>query len=126
MENSLFKYKAELEKVVDGDTIFVTLDMGLNIFQKKFKIRYARIDAPEIGDAATREDGIKSKKYLESLLLNNEIIIDVLLNKKDKYGRYLCEVYSNHNGNWINTGDDMLNTGNAILYKGFIETEFIY
>ena len=42
-----FVYHAELERVVDGDTIDVTLDLGFNVKLHKQRCRLAGIDTPE-------------------------------------------------------------------------------
>ena len=42
-----FVYNAILERVIDGDTIDVTLDLGFNVFLKKQRCRLAGIDTPE-------------------------------------------------------------------------------
>ena len=42
-----FIYHAELERVVDGDTIDVTLDLGINVNLHKQRCRLACIDTPE-------------------------------------------------------------------------------
>ena len=42
----MYTYKAKLQRVVDGDTIDATIDLGFDIFVKK-RIRFAGINAPE-------------------------------------------------------------------------------
>ena len=42
-----FVYQATLERVVDGDTIDVTLDLGFNVKLHKQRCRLAGIDTPE-------------------------------------------------------------------------------
>jgi len=130
MEDTLYKYRyiAELKRVVDGDTIVVDLDLGLDIKFCDFKIRYARINAPELR-GESREDGLKAKEFLEMTLIDAPMIVVPLKKYKDKYGRYLCEVYTvSPDGSWTNTNDVMVNMGHAAYYKdpAELEAEFTY
>ena len=70
-------YKVEVVDVYDGDTI--TIDIN----DRHVRIRLAGIDAPEL-NAKTQEEkneAIQSRDYLESLLLDKEIV--VLFEKSD-------------------------------------------
>ena len=42
-----FVYNAILERVIDGDTIDVTLDLGFSVKLHKQRVRLAGIDTPE-------------------------------------------------------------------------------
>lgn len=44
---SIWTYKAKVERIVDADTIDVSIDCGFHIYTRK-RLRLARIDAPEI------------------------------------------------------------------------------
>ena len=80
-------YKAYLERVVDGDTIRVTIDLGFATFHREI-IRLRGIDAPEIGG----KEGKKSCKILQSILKNAPFLI-IKTSKIDIYGRYVADVY---------------------------------
>ena len=64
-----FIYHAELEKVVDGDTIDVTLDLGFNVKLHKQRCRLAGIDTPEsrTRDLAEKALGKKASARLKEL-----------------------------------------------------------
>lgn len=68
--------------VVDGDTLWFLND------GKKEKLRLSQIDAPE----RSQPYGSEATQFLEQLVLDKEITID-LQDKKDRYGRYLGEVF---------------------------------
>jgi len=126
MDESIYKYKAELERVIDGDTIVITLDLGLNTYKKKFKVRLARINAPEMKD---KPFGLQSKTFISNTLFNKEIMIETLSDKKDKWGRYLGEIYVLGLDGWSNVNDLMVSKGEASMYKGLFEDQlenFIY
>ena len=69
--------------ITDGDTF-----TAINKDNLQLKIRVYGIDAPEKKQAY----GSKSKDYLSSLIFGKNITIDV--QSKDRYGRYVANVYS--------------------------------
>jgi len=92
MNINLYQYRAFVTKVYDGDTITVEIDLGFNSFIKGEKVRLNRINAPEI-TGNTREKGLLTRDYLCSLILEKEILLETIKDKKGKYGRYLGEVF---------------------------------
>ena len=79
-------------KVVDGDTVYGDVDLGFNIGFKKMEFRLSGINTPET-KGATREAGLTSKKFVEDAILNKEVIIVTKKDGKEKYGRYLAEIF---------------------------------
>ena len=80
-------YKAYLEKVVDGDTLNVILDLGFNIRHKEI-IRLAKINSPE---RKTLEGKNASQKLSEIL---EEVPFLIIKTKKiDIFGRYVADVF---------------------------------
>lgn len=123
---------AKVVKVYDGDTIWVTFYLHNKIY--KFNIRLYGIDTPEMKpskDKKNRDEEItaakKSKKYLEDLILNKIIILELL--GKDKYGRILANIYKKSGklcfSNKININIDMVNKGYAYEYFGKTKKKYI-
>ena len=83
----LHTYKAYLDRVVDGDTINVTLDLGFKIRHKEI-LRLAKINSPE----AETFEGKKSSDELKKILAEVPFLI-VKTNKTDIYGRYVADVF---------------------------------
>ena len=83
MELELYKYKAHVVSVYDGDTCTIDIDLGLHTWIHGEKIRLHRIDAPEIR-GADREQGLLSRDYLKSLILDQEIILQTIKDAKGK------------------------------------------
>ena len=91
----MYEYKASLDRVVDGDTIDVVVDIG---FYTKIKerLRLAGIDAPEVYGAKKNSKeylkGVEAKEYVEKRLQenNNEMIIKT--EKVGKYRRWIAEI----------------------------------
>ena len=90
----IYIYKAELIRVVDGDTVDLIIDLGFDTSRKE-RFRLYGIDAPEMRTAA----GKKAKAWLEDALMPLETIYVQTLQlstkaKRDKYGRFLAVLYS--------------------------------
>lgn len=83
----LHTYKATLERVVDGDTIHITLDLGFKIRHSEI-LRLAKINAAESATAA----GAKAFTALKKILKDVPFLI-VKTNKTDIYGRYIADVF---------------------------------
>jgi len=80
-------YKAYIERVVDGDTIRVTIDLGFKVLHKEI-LRLKGIDAPENGTDA----GKKSAKALTEILKDVPFVVLKTM-KIDIYGRYVADVF---------------------------------
>lgn len=111
MKNSLYTYNALVTAVYDGDTITVDIDLGLKTWIKGEKIRLHRINAPELR-GADRPKGLKSRDFLREQILDKEIVIETIKDKKGKYGRYLGELF-------LVKGDKKININDLLVEKGF-------
>lgn len=84
-------YTAKIINIVDGDTVDMIVDLGFNTYVKD-RFRLARIDTAEINskDEAERQLAQDAKNWMLHVL-NKEVIFKSI--KKDKYGRYLAELF---------------------------------
>lgn len=106
----MYEYKAKITKVVDGDTVYAVIDLGMSITVKK-KIRLARLDTPEL----RTEAGKDAKTFLRELVEKfPELVIRTTLDKGDKYGRLLGEFF-NPEGSSLN--QMLLDGGWAKVYE---------
>lgn len=114
MELQLYVYKAHVTKVYDGDTCTVDIDLGLHTWIHSERIRLSRIDAPEVR-GPEKVEGIKSRDFLRSLILDKEIILQTIKDTKGKYGRYLGEIWvQDENGEYYNVNDRLVAEGYAV------------
>ena len=84
-------FNAKVQRVVDGDTIYVVDNFG-----QKFKVRLTGIDAPE----QNQPYGLASKYHLSELLLNKFVLLESKPNKGksysvDRYKRVLAKIILN-------------------------------
>jgi len=88
----MYNYKAHVDRVVDGDTIDVTLDLGFDVHIKQ-RLRLFGVDTPETRTRNLKEKkaGLKSKKYVIDAIADKDI--QITTEEKGKFGRYLAMIY---------------------------------
>ena len=123
----MYEYKAVVDRVVDGDTIDVTVDLGFSVW-KKMRVRMEGINTPEsrTRDLEEKKRGLAAKDRLKSILEfnNNECILKV--SGVGKYGRALATVLveslSPLNGEdgitLIDVNKQLIEEGHAVEYWG--------
>jgi micrococcal nuclease len=112
----MYQYKASVERVVDGDTIDLTIDLGFKITTHQ-RIRLAGINTPEIFSAKKDSPehilGMEAKEFVENRVAanNNEVIIetDKLVGK---YGRYIGTILLADSEKTLN--DELVEKGFAL------------
>jgi endonuclease YncB( thermonuclease family) len=99
--NNMYTYKAKLNRVVDGDTVNLTIDLGFRLTYTA-NCRLAGINAPEMNT----EEGKVSKVALMQMLPSEFTIESTGL---DKYGRPVVKIG--------NINDKMIENGYAKRYN---------
>ena len=103
----------EINRVVDGDTIDVTIDLGFDLFKKE-RVRVAGVDTPEkrTRDLEEKELGIEATNWLKEKLDgaisgDDDLIIRTeLVGGMGKYGRLL---------GWLYIGDSELSLNELMI-----------
>lgn len=108
-------YPAIVAEVLDGDTVRVDIDLGLSTWQRDIPLRLYGINAPETR-GASRVAGRAAKEYLRTLLYPGQEITVKTYKAKEKYGRYLAEIWVVQTGLHVNA--DMVRAGHATEYFG--------
>jgi micrococcal nuclease len=109
----LFTYRAAVLKVVDGDTLWVRVDLEPGRWVKQ-KLRLRDLDCPEIGTPAGRA----AKRFTEALVAQARGVT-ISTTKPDKYDRYLADFFlgaTERGGVGEGSGDVYLN--NELLAAG--------
>ena len=109
-----FVYNASLDRVVDGDTIDVTLDLGFDVKLHKQRVRLAGIDTPEsrTRNLAEKELGLAAKERLIQLCSGKFRIKSL---GKGKYGRILGIPYTEDGKDICQI---LIKEGHAVEYWG--------
>lgn len=108
-----FVFKVDkLERVVDGDTVDVVLDLGFYTFIK-CHIRLDGFDAPETWRPETeaeRDAGLKVKEHLEGLLENPKNKPLYVRTGKDQggFGRWIGTFFTLDDGDEINLNESVV------------------
>ena len=97
---SLYLYKARCERVVDGDTFKLYMDLGFGVWSSN-TIRLYGVDAYEtrLGkntNKAQKELGKRASTLVDGILIGNDhkdILVETIRNKKGSFSRYLANVY---------------------------------
>ena len=116
----MYQYKCKINKVLDGDTVDIDLDLGFNIVLANQRVRMAGVDTPESRTTNKEEKprGLLSKKKLaEKLPVGSWQIIETQRsdNNDDKFGRILG-VFILEDGTKVN--DWLIANNYAVAYKG--------
>ena len=114
-----YVYKATIERVVDGDTIDVTLDLGFDVRLHKQRCRLAGIDTPEsrTRDLAEKKLGLEAKDRLVELCSGP---ISIKSFGKGKYGRILAIPYTEDGKDICKL---LIKEGHAVEYDGGKKTK---
>ena len=113
----------EINRVLDGDTIDVTIDLGFDLFKKE-RVRVAGVDTPEKRTRNLEEKalGIDAtnwlKKELEGAICGDDdlIIRTELDGGVGKYGRLLGWLYIGDGD--VSLNEEMIEQGYAHAYDG--------
>ena len=107
----------EINRVVDGDTIDVTIDLGFDLYKKE-RVRVAGVDTPEkrTRDLEEKALGIDATNWLKDKLEgaiagDDDLVIRTELDGGvGKYGRLL---------GWLYIGDGDLSLNEQMITEGY-------
>ena len=113
----------EINRVLDGDTIDVTIDLGFDLFKKE-RVRVAGVDTPEkrTRDLEEKELGIHATNWLKEKLEgavagDDDLVIRTeLVGGVGKYGRLLGWLYIGDAD--VSLNEQMITEGYAWAYDG--------
>ena len=107
----------EINRVVDGDTIDVTIDLGFDLYKKE-RVRIAGVDTPEkrTRDLEEKALGIDATNWMKEKLegaIDGESELTIRTELKGgmgKYGRLL---------GWLYVGDDNVSLNEQMITEGY-------
>tara|TARA_Y100000022_G_scaffold72751_1_gene62641 strand:- start:158 stop:565 length:408 start_codon:yes stop_codon:yes gene_type:complete len=107
----------EINRVLDGDTIDVTIDLGFDLYKKE-RVRIAGVDTPEkrTRDLEEKALGLDAtnwmKKELEGAIEGEDdlVIRTELVGGMGKYGRLL---------GWLYIGDAQVSLNEQMIEEGY-------
>lgn len=117
MEYGKNRYSAKCIRIIDGDTLYIDVDLGLRVHRKLY-IRLVGIDAPEVR-GSERVRGLASADYLRSLLTPGQSSrmhesLEVRFEKGKSFDRWLGRVF-------VDDGEDVVDIQKAMVDAGHAE-----
>ena len=116
----MFDYMVKVQRVVDGDTVDVSVDLGFDIWHNA-RVRMMGIDTPESRTRNLEEKalGLASKARLKELLKGKKIRLECSKEGKGKFGRILADIVTiDKEGNEININNRLIEECHARPYYG--------
>ena len=120
----MYNYNAKCTRVVDGDTIDATIDLGFGVSIDK-RIRLAGINAPEsrTRNKVEKKLGLAAKDRLISMLEGAANCFELESTELGKYGRVLGRLHINKLAGkdvltQICINDSLVKEGYAVEYDG--------
>ena len=88
----MYEYRATVDRVVDGDTVDLIIDLGFNI-KIKIRGRLEGVDTPERGHPDWNHATDVCKDLLQKAQANNDSeYLIITTTKTGKYGRWIVRI----------------------------------
>ena len=121
-KNFAYWYKGTIQRVVDGDSYHIDLDLGCRMFRDGYECRGYGYDTWEtrrrpsgITDAEWEEHKRKGKAataYIESIMpAGTMVAVNTYRDEEGKYGRLLVRVYIHGPEGWIDVAESLKANG---------------
>lgn len=110
-----YRYRAQLVRIVDADTVDLVIDLGLRV-SVEARVRLAGLNAPE----ADTETGAAAVGFVQNWFAqHSDLVIETSKDRHDrdeteKYGRWLASIHSGV----ANLNDALLAAGLAMPWDG--------
>jgi len=113
----MYRYKAKLVRVVDGDTADAMIDLGFDVWIKQ-RLRFKGVDTWEKRTRNKEEKirGLAATAYTTEFLEKNDGIFEIQSYGVGKYGRVLVDIYTKGEKKSLN--DLLIENGHAYVYDG--------
>ncbi len=112
--SELFTYRAEVIRVVDGDTLWMKIYLRPRHWLKE-KLRLRALDCPEMDTP----EGKAAKRFVETLVAQ-AVSVTITTTKPDKYDRYLSDIFlESESGEEIFLNNALLQNGHAIRKESY-------
>jgi micrococcal nuclease len=116
MPPDIWAYRACLVRVIDGDTLDVTIDQGLHTHRTE-RLRLLGVNTPEL-KGPTRPAGLAAAGFVTDWLarvpFDDDWPLIVQTHKGDAFGRWLARVWRRSDGRELCA--DLLAAGHAVVF----------
>ena len=115
----MYEYKVTIDRIIDGDTLDVDINLGFAVLLAKKRVRLYGIDTPESRTRNLEEKsrGLLSKRFL-SLQCPVGSSAKLISHDIGKFGRILGELFEYNTNNEVSINQVMCDEGFAVPYFG--------
>lgn len=87
----MFQYEATVIRIVDGDTLWLNVDLGFKIHYE-IDVRLADVNTPEVVKYGVSGISDPAKAYVQQCVPPGSVCV-VDISRPEKYGRWLARIY---------------------------------
>ena len=118
----MYEYKALINRIIDGDTVDIDIDLGFGVWLRDERVRIIGIDTPEsrTSDTIEKQFGLAAKARLKELIPEGSMqVLKTEVNKngedmKGKFGRILGDFLIEKK----KVTEILVGEGHAVKYQG--------
>lgn len=114
----MYQYRAKVNRVIDGDSVVLDIDLGFDMWMKNTHVRVYGIDTPEsrTRDLDEKARGLMATDHVCSLIgIGDTVEINTFKDAGGKFGRILARII---NTEGIDIGQSLLEENLAVPYYG--------
>ena len=114
------KYPVIINRVIDGDSLNVDIDLGFNLVLSNRSLRLIGIDTPELRtrDLEEKKYGLLAKEHVTNWCSSNKelfLIIKHHTEDMDKFGRILGDLFDKENNSLV---QNIIDNHHGVAYFG--------
>jgi micrococcal nuclease len=113
------KYSIQLNRVIDGDSLDIDIDLGFGIVLQNRRLRLEGVDTPELrtSDEEEKQFGLRAKSFVVDWCSkrNLNLVVKNHGDEYDKFGRILGQVEDNEGNNLVT---DIISNYHGVAYHG--------
>lgn len=106
----MYEYKAQILRVVDGDTFECLIDLGFDLTLRE-TVRLAGVDTPETFRPSSEEErawGKEATEFVRNFMEGDSVLLKTEY-RRGKYGRILARVWHPGHEQWL--GEELTRRG---------------
>jgi micrococcal nuclease len=113
----MYEYSARATRVIDGDTVALEIDLGLNV-RLDVRVRLYAVNTPETHGVKRDTDeyrrGSEATGYVKSAIEGREVVVQTVKDRTGKFGRYLVVIWFRAGGMWHNLNKALVENDMAV------------
>lgn len=111
LPEDLYRYSAEVNTVLDGNTLLADIDLGFGIWYRKTEVRLKGVKVPTTAEDTAK--GVAAHKFLHGILKDQErILIQTYYDPTGKYDGWYAKVsiWDDDSEGWVSVNQMVLDS----------------